>query len=1164
MLHVRRQSLQFAQKFDAKQIESQVREYLAKTDLRKEIAESSSRSETVRFIEGPPTMNGPPHAGHLRGRVIKDLWYRFSTLRGLHVIFTGGWDTQGLPIELQAEKVLGVTGGKAQAIRQFGVDAIVSECKKIVTEYTEQWVKTDRLLGISLDHDNSYRTLDDAYIEREWEILRRAKEIGVIKEDHTVIAYCPSCQTSLSHAEVGQGYKETTDPSLYYMVKLEPRSTGIDAGSSYGGDAPDTPLHLVVWTTMPFTLVTDALVGVHPDEEYVCVEITDAGDAPAAVSGKILVVGKTRLEDGVMSEMGIKSYKITRTMTGVELDGHGYVHPLRSLIPGLDAALKRNLDTYHTIVADSFVDVGTGSGLVHIAPANGEEDIRIASERGMEVFSPIDDEVRFTDDAGERYAGLFVRDADMVIVDDLKKTGSLAKIGRIRHSYPHCWRSGHALVWLARRGFFYNTEKIGAHVTAAADAVEYFFEQPKNRFLGIINDRHPWCISRERIWGCPLPAWVCNDCLKTSWFYSKKEIVDRAVYLPDGADFELHKPWIDNVRVRCDHCGGVNTTREDYVLDTWHNSGSAPWSSLDDDTYNRYVPVPFLTEGIDQTRGWAYTLLLESVILRNRPEAPFESFLFQGHVLDAKGQKMSKSKGNVLEGASMLATYPADMIRLYFMWKASPIEPLSFSVDEMMSRPHQILNTLYNLHLYHTQNSSFDGFDVKVHTIEWAKKGNLLQAPEVWLVSKLQGLISTVTEKNQTCRFHEAARALDDYIINVFSQTYVRMTRPEIWNEDDDNRSRRLAIYAAMYHVLACLDILMHPLCPYTTEYLWQTVASGRGAAGKRETGIDGGSGSILLEPWPASDPSMVDCTTEESFDYMTTVVSACSAARMSRRLKGRWPLDEAIICVDPGQASVLEPLAETLREQVNVERVVIREIKGVGGASDAERAVCLEDAGMPVVIKTELNGKSAGPKALQRMPALVAQFKDMPAGDVARSLSDNGLYDVQLPDGGGPIRLDHADVSVTCDASDGFAMAIKPVTILGASASGNNDSCPDAGSTITAAGDGNSSMAKTGSYVAVFVSTTRNEEMTARGLVKDIARRLQSLRKGRGYNPTDVLERASILDLTEHQRAILEDKKEEIAFLVRVRQVDFGEKTDSKEYKDDDIDGQKIRISVE
>jgi isoleucyl-tRNA synthetase len=1065
--------MELSSKFDAKVIESEVRKYIKSIDLEKQIF-ASDKPERIRFIEGPPTMNGIPHAGHLRGRVIKDLWYRFNTLQGKKIEFNGGWDTQGLPVELQVEKELGVTGGKSEAIKEFGVKRIVSECKKVVEKFNKTWVEVDEQLGMSFNHEKAYWTFRDEFIEREWQVLKKAYENKILEEDFTVIAYCPSCQTSLSHAEVNQGYEEVKDPSLYYKVKLV-----------------DEDAFLIVWTTMPFTLVTDAMVGLQPEEDYAYVK----------VENETWVVGKIRLEE-FMADVKIEKYTIEKTAKGSEFEGKKYIHPLLDLIPELKEISK--LDNYHVTVSETFVDASTGSGLVHLSPANGEEDIKIANKRKVKIFSPINDEVKFTEKAG-KYQGMFVRDADRPIVEDLKECNALVKIGKIKHKYPLCWRSHHPIVWLARRGWFYKLDRLDNKAIDAAESVEYFFEQPKNRFLGIIKERHPWCISRERIWGCPLPVWNCEDCGEKNWFFTRKDIVDNADKLPDGPDFELHRPWIDNITIKCKKCNGVNTKREEYVLDTWHNSGSAPYSSLTDEEYANDIPAPFFTEGIDQTRGWAYTLLIENVILNNAATPPYKSFLFQGHVLDEKGGKMSKSKGNVLEGAELLEKYPVDLVRFYFMWKASPIQPLSFSTDELMSRPYQVINTLFNLHLYFQQNSQYDNFD-KSNSIEWAKQNDLLTSPDIWLLSKLQKLIQILTEKNESCKFHEGAKAIDDFIINNLSQIYIPITRGELWDEDDEKKNRRLSIYAVLSEVLKTLDILIHPFCPFTSEHLYQSIFPGKQ--------------SILLDKWPTYQENLVNEEIEESFDIMKDVVSISSAARMKGKLKRRWPLNEAQICVKKGQKSKLESLSELLQSQLNVEKFTITETEKESGL---EQILELKQLGLPVKGIIELERKRIGPKAKQHMGKLFSTFNETNPDEIISSLEKNSKYDFDID--GETISLDNEDFIIDFDASENFAAA------------------------------------KRDNYT-VIISTSRNKEMMAKGLVKDIARRLQTLRKERGYTPTDVLDVASILELDEESLEMMKEKAEELAFLVRVKQVNFTESC--KEYKEDDIDGQKIKISVE
>jgi isoleucyl-tRNA synthetase len=1065
--------MELSSKFDAKAIELEIREYAKSFDIENLIFESD-KPEKIRFIEGPPTMNGVPHAGHLRGRVIKDLWYRFNTLQGRKIVFNGGWDTQGLPVELQAEKELGVTGGKAEVIKKVGIEKLVEECKRIVKKFNSKWIEVDNLLGMSFNHEKAYWTYRDEFIEREWQVLKKAHENKILEEDFTVIAYCPSCQTSLSHAEVNQGYEEVKDPSLYYKVKLR-----------------DEDAHLIVWTTMPFTLVTDAMVGLNPDEDYVYIK----------VENETWVVGKTRMSE-FLKEVNIENHVILKTVKGSEFEGKKYIHPLLKLIPGLDECARE--DNFHVAVSEEFVDATTGSGLVHLSPANGEEDIKIANKRKVTIYSPINDEVKFTNSAG-KYEGMFVRDADRIIVEDLKECGALVKIGKIKHKYPLCWRSHHPIVWLARKGWFYKLDRLGDKAINAAEGVEYFFEQPKNRFLGIIKERHPWCISRERIWGCPLPVWICDDCGKQNWCFTRKEIIESAVDLPDGPNFELHRPWIDKIKIKCKRCNSTKTKREEYVLDTWHNSGSAPYSSLTDEEYSRDIPAPFFTEGIDQTRGWAYTLLIENVILNNGPIPPFKSFLFQGHVLDEKGGKMSKSLGNVIDGAELLEKYPVDLVRFYFIWKASPIEPLSFSTEELMSRPYQVLNTLFNLHLYFKQNSEYDKFD-ETKTIVWAKQSNLLTSPDIWLLSKLQKLIKKVSERNEVCKFHEAAKAIDDFIINNLSQIYIPITRGELWDEDESKKNRRLAIYAILSQVLKTLDILIHPLCPFTSEYLYQSVFNGKK--------------SILLDKWPQYQESLVNEEIEESFDIMKDVVSVSSAARMKGKLKRRWPLNQALICVSKNQKQKLESLSPLLMSQLNVMKFTIFETKSDVGL---EQIIELKQLGLPVASIVELERKRIGPKAKQHMGKLVSIFAETNSEEIILSLQEQGYYNFKVD--GETLTLDKEDFLVDFDASHGFAVS------------------------------------KRDNYI-VFISTSRNKEMMARGLIKDIARRLQTLRKERGYNPTDILGVASILDLDEESLEMIKEKSEDLAFLVRVRQVNFAESC--KEYKEDDIDGQKIRISVE
>jgi len=648
-------------------------------------------------------------------------------------------------------------------------------------------------------------------------------------------------------------------------------------------------------------------------------------------------------------------------------------------------------------------------------------------------------------------------------------------------------------------------DRLGDKAIDAAQKVEYFFDQPKNRFLEIIKEKHPWCISRERFWGCPLPIWKCTECENIERLFSRKEIIEASNDLPDGSDFELHRPWIDRISIKCKKCN-ANMQREEFVLDTWHNSGAAPFASLNDDEYKKNIPAPFFTEGIDQTRGWAYTLLIENVILNNQDISPYNSFLFQGHVLDEKGNKMSKSTGNVIDAYDLLTKYPVDLVRFYFMWKSSPIETLNFSTKELMSRPYQILSTLFHIHLYFKQNSDYDKFDINSSTVDWAKNNDLLEHIDIWLLSKLQKTVKTCTELNKNCKFHESARAVEDFLINSLSQVYVPITKPELWNDDEDKKDRRLVIYAILADALQKLDIMIHPFSPFTSEYLYLATF--------------GAKKSILLDVWPKPDKSLINEKIEQGFDLMNEIVSISAAARMKAKMKRRWPLDQAIICVEKGERLKIELLSEQLHTQLNVENYKIIELENHAGISEFFE---MKKENLPVTPKIELERKTIGPKAKQNLENLIEVFGKTNPVEIVDALGKSGLFTFDV--NSHKIPLDVDDFIIDFSVKEGFAFSKR-----------NN--------------------------LIVIISTARNEELMAKGLVKDLARRLQALRKERGYNPTDILNTASVLDLDQESLEMLKDKTDQLAFLVRVKSVNFTKTC--KKYKNDDIDGQKIKISVE
>ncbi|MBA3750931.1 MAG: class I tRNA ligase family protein, partial [Nitrosopumilus sp.] len=460
-------------KFDIKLIENQVRDYYQNPEIKNIINnflnDGNNFSKIIGYVDGPPTMNGEPHIGHLRGRIIKDLWYRKNSLEKKRIIFRAGWDAQGLPVELQAEKALGLTGNKFENLKKVGIEKIVETCKKIILENNKKWLETDNLLGMSFDYKNAYWTYTDSFIEREWVYIKKAYDKNILKEWFRVVAYCPSCQTSLSNSEINQSYEQVEDPSFFYKVKLE-----------------DDDVFLIVWTTMPFTLVTDELVGVNPDARYVLINVKNKDKYEK------WIISENRLNN-LMLELKIQDYKIVHTLFGKDLEGKYYIHPLVRDIPGLNDLASQKL--IHFVVAEDFVDITTGSGIVHLSPANGEQDFEIATRRNIPIFVPIDDKVTFTEKAG-KFKDFFVRDADEIIINEMYKVNSVVKLSKINHKYPTCWRSHHKIVWLARREFFYMIDKLENKSLDAANNVNYFYDQPKNRFIEIIKEKVPWCISR--------------------------------------------------------------------------------------------------------------------------------------------------------------------------------------------------------------------------------------------------------------------------------------------------------------------------------------------------------------------------------------------------------------------------------------------------------------------------------------------------------------------------------------------------------------------------------------------------------------------------------------------------------------------------------------------
>ena len=1081
--------MELGDKFELKTFENQVRAYYddptIKAKIKKYLNDSENFTRTIGYIEGPPTMNGEPHLGHIRGRIIKDLWFRKSTLQKKKMEFRPGWDSQGLPVELQAEKILGLTGNKSDNLRKVGIKKIVETCKKLILDYNKKWIEVDNLIGMSFDYEKGYWTYTDRYIEREWKYISKALEDGILKEWFRVVAYCPSCQTSLSNAEINQSYEQVEDPSFYYKIKLKESET-----------------FLVVWTTMPFTLVTDELVGVNPQALYLTIKVDVEG------KNEKWIVSENRVKE-LMADLKIENYEIVDTFLGIKLEGQYYIHPLLEIIPGLSSLASQG--KIHFVVAENFVDVTTGSGIVHLSPANGEEDFEIATRRKIPIFVPIDDRVFFTQDAG-KYKDQFVRDVDQMVVNDMRLSNSVVKIGKLTHKYPTCWRSHHKIVWLARKEYFYMIDVLKDQPITAASKVNYFYEQPKNRFLEIIKEKVPWCISRERVWGTPLPIWKCTKCSFKEGLFSRQAIVKRASDLPDGENFELHRPWIDEVVINCPKCQN-KMERELFVLDTWHNSGSAPFSSLSDAEFDTLIPTEFLTEGIDQTRGWAYTLLILNVIFKKDSKSPFQSFLFTGHVLDDKGNKMSKSLGNVIDAKSLLNSNPVDLVRLYFMWKSSPIEPLNFDVKEMSSRPYQVLSTLFFLHIYYQQNASYDQFKFEkwYSKMGWNANDLTLKSQDIWILTKLKGLIDESAHLLNNCRFHEASHVIEDFIINSLSQTYVPLIRYDLWSDDVDNRARRFTVYTILARCLLTLDIIVHPICPFFTEYLYLSCFKQ----------FD----SIMMENPPRGEELAHKANTqvEAAFDKVKEISSLSFSLRNRYKLKRRWPLESAMIYVNEIDFLKVAGIKELLKEQLNIENI---EVKALKANNIIEKLTGLIDLEAPIIPSITVNRKSVAKVVKADIGILTDRFDLEDKLNILKELQEKGFYHFAY--------APNKSIDLTIDDM-GFAFVPINEYVVGEKEN-----------------------------VVLLLNTSRNEELITKGVVKDLARNIQQLRKELGYSPTQILDRAQISNFSAEEIANLRGFELDLQNLVRVRKIVFTEKTNEDENsKKIELDGKEISIYI-
>ena len=863
-------------RYDPLEVEREVSRFWAENRILEKVFRMNEGAPTFAFLEGPPTVNGYMHVGHARGRIYKDVILRFQGMNGLHVWRRGGWDCLGLPTELETEKRLGLRSKKD--VEKIGMERFVEEANRLVDYYIDHWRRASERLAVWLDYDNAYQTRHERYIEHVWWLIKQAHEKGDLVESYRVVPFCPRCETPLSSHEVAQGYEEVEDPSIYVKFRLE------GDGSQY----------IVIWTTTPWTLVANEAVAVHPYEEYVKVRV---GNEYWILASKLMAL--------VLGALDVTSYEVVDRFEGSAIVGLRYEHPLIEKVP----AHREHKPPAHTIIAAEFVTMEEGTGCVHTAPAHGPEDFEAGVKVGLPIFNPVGSNGYFTEAGGE-YAGKYFKEVGELVMDYLEEKGLLLKRDKVRHNYPHCWRCGSPLIYLSSRQWFLSVKRIKKLMIEGNRRV---FWKPRwageHRFGDWLENAEDWCITRTKIWGTPPPIWRCEKCGEIKVVSSKRELGEAEIK-PEV--IKLLRPWVDRVMFRCGKCGGW-MKREPYVMDTWLDSGMAHTASIDGlrnkDLFKKLFPYDFITEAIDQTRGWFYTLLFTSTLLYGEP--PYRSVLNQGHVMDAQGRKMSKSRGNVIWAVDVMERYGADPLRFYLASKSAPWENMNF-VEREVEQTIQELNILWNVFSFALTYFELDKFDPERIRVESVQKH--LKPEDRWILSKVNGLTSRVTSCLKTYDIHSAVRALRDFIVDDLSRLYVRAVRRRVWIEEET--WDKLAVYATLYYVLKRLVLLLAPVTPYLAEKLYQSLRLGDDPE------------SVHLCKWPRPDAEFVDEELEDDMEIARATVSEAIALRQKHGRKLRWPVKSLILSPkSPKNRKSLEKLAEFIKSQVNALELKILDV---------------------------------------------------------------------------------------------------------------------------------------------------------------------------------------------------------------------------------------------
>ena len=821
--------------------------------------EHRKEGETYTFYDGPPTANGKPHIGHVLTRVIKDMIPRYRTMKGCMVPRKAGWDTHGLPVELEVEKMLGLDG--KEQIEEYGLEPFINHCKESVWKYKGMWEDFSGTVGFWADMDNPYVTYHDDFIESEWWALKQIWDKGLLYKGYKIVPYCPRCGTPLSSHEVAQGYKDVKERSAIARFKVK------------GEDA-----YILAWTTTPWTLPSNVALCVNPNETYVKVK-----------SGEYTYYMAEALLDKVLGE---GNYEILEHYTGKELEYKEY----EPLFPFVELKKKA-----YYVTCDTYVTLTDGTGVVHIAPAFGEDDSKVGRAYDLPFLQLVDEKGEMTKETP--WAGTFCKKADKEVLVDLEKRGLLFDAPVFEHSYPHCWRCDTPLIYYARESWFIKMTAVKEDLIRNNNTINWIPESiGKGRFGDWLENVQDWGISRNRYWGTPLNVWEC-ECGHMHSIGSKEELKEMSHNCPD--DIELHRPYIDNVTIRCPKCG-KEMHRVPEVIDCWFDSGSMPFAQHhypfeNKDLFEQQFPADFISEAVDQTRGWFYSLLAISTLIFNK--APFKNVIVLGHVQDENGQKMSKSKGNAVDPFEALDTYGADAIRWYFYVNSAPWLPNRFHGKAVQEGQRKFMGTLWNTYAFFVLYANIDNFDATKYKLEYDK----LPVMDKWLLSRLNTLVKTVDDNLANYRIPETARALQDFVDDM-SNWYVRRSRERFWAKGMEQD--KINAYMTLYTALVTVAKAAAPMIPFMTEDIYQNLV--------RSIDKDAPE-SIHLCDFPESNEAWIDTELEENMEDLLKVVVMGRACRNAANIKNRQPIGKMFVKA-PFQLS--DFYKEIIEDELNVKKM--------------------------------------------------------------------------------------------------------------------------------------------------------------------------------------------------------------------------------------------------